>query len=260
MPAGRLSLRASGLSARAAPTMRPSPKGANMYRTGSEDMPGGHVLRALLALRRRRRPCFIPKNNLSKKQSVKKTTCREKTCRRNNGSTGGYDDFDRRIFQETGSPAATQGGCRRNTCPLGMSPKRATTRVAPTRREPTGHNAACGIRENPCSSVVRLSQGGIRGKIIARRHPRKYTDAGPRFLYLCKTAPRHNMSVVSHILKNAKNFYAMTKITKISVFLQRFVRNYSVISFIFDNGHHRGMHAGVIYKALVQVSRTRDSR
>ena len=98
---------------------RGDPCGRPHTGTCQEDMPRGHVLRALLALRRRRRPCFIQKT------TCRETTCRETICQknlsRNNGSTGGYDDFDRRIFQETGSPAATQGGCRRNTCPLCMS-------------------------------------------------------------------------------------------------------------------------------------------
>ena len=61
-----------------------------------EDMPGGHVLRALLALRRRRRPCFI------KKQPVEKNTCL-----RNNGSTGGYFRKQGRLRRHKAAVAAT---------------------------------------------------------------------------------------------------------------------------------------------------------
>ena len=81
--------------------------------------PEGHAKRTCVASFARpaspQATMFIPK------KTCQKNNLSRNTCRRNNDSTGGYNDFDRRIFKKTGSPAATQGGYRRNTCPPGMS-------------------------------------------------------------------------------------------------------------------------------------------
>ena len=214
------------------------------------------MLRALLALRRRRRPCLLKKQPVKEqsveKQPVVETTCRETTCRRNNGSTGGYDDFDRRIFQETGSPAATQGGCRRDTCPHGIS-----FGHIPRAGSPQGSPLHTRFVTDPYIAAA-SSPAGLAAASFPSATPHKH-QALVFYIY-AKTPPRHNTHAVCRILKDVKTFYAITKFPRIYVFLQQICEELQCDSFLFGNGHHRGMHAGVIYKALVQVFRTRDSR